>query len=128
MDAVRAKGAMVIGCEVDAIRAAMCEAKGHRVMLMNFLQTVPTPDFDMVVMNPPFYGKHYAKHVRHALRFLKPGGTLTAILPATARYDHGLLDDLAPQWQDLPVGSFSESGTNVSTTVCTIKKPQVADK
>ena len=53
----------------------------------------------------PLYGRHYAKHVRHALKFLKPGGTLTAILPATARYDHGELDDLHPRWDDLPVGA-----------------------
>ena len=122
MDALRKAGAEVIGCEVDPIRAAMCEAKGHRVMRMNFLDTEPTPTFDRVVMNPPFYGKHYAKHVRHALRFLKPGGILTAILPATSRYDHGLLDDLKPSWSDLPVGAFSESGTNVCTTIATIRR------
>jgi len=121
MDALRAAGADVIGCEVDPVRAAMCEAKGHRVMRMNFLETAPTPDFDQVVMNPPFYGRHYAKHVRHALRFLKPGGRLTAILPASARYDHGEMDDLNPHWNDLPVGSFSESGTNINTTVATIR-------
>lgn len=121
MDALRAAGADVIGCEVDPVRAAMCEAKGHRVMRMNFLETVPTADFDQVVMNPPFYGRHYAKHVRHALKFLKPGGRLTAILPASARYDHGELDDLRPHWYDLPVGSFSESGTNINTTVATIR-------
>lgn len=126
MDALRAAGAEVIGCEVDPVRAAMCEAKGHRVMRMNFLETVPTPDFDQVVMNPPFSGRHYAKHVRHALRFLKPGGRLTAILPATARYDHGELDDLRPHWTDLPVGSFSESGTNINTTVATIRAEGVS--
>ena len=122
LDALRAAGAEVVGCEVDPIRAAMCEAKGHRIMRMNFLETTPTVSFDRVVMNPPFYGRHYAKHVRHALRFLKPGGTLTAILPASARYDHGALDDLRPQWSDLPVGSFSESGTNINTTVATIRR------
>jgi hypothetical protein len=76
-------------------------------------------------MNPPFYGRHYAKHVNHALGFLKPGGTLTAILPVTARYDHGLLDG---RWEDLPVGSFSESGTNINTTVLTIFKKEQADQ
>ena len=122
MDALRAAGADVIGCEYDPTRAAMCEAKGHSVMRMNFLETVPTGDFDQVVMNPPFYGRHYAKHVRHALKFLKPGGLLTAILPISARYDHGELDDLHPSWNDLPVGSFSESGTNINTTVVTIRR------
>lgn len=56
------------------------------------------------------------------------GGTLIAILPATARYDHGLLDHLIPQarwstpWHDLPVGTFSESGTNINTTVLIIHR------
>ncbi len=128
LDALRKEGASVLGIEVDPVRAGVCRDKGHNVLIANFLETVPTGDYDRVVMNPPFYGKHYAKHVRHALKFLKPGGILTAILPITARYDHGLLDDLlntqgrySQPWSDLPVGSFSESGTNINTTVLTIR-------
>lgn len=123
LDGLRAKGAIPFGIEVDASRAAQCRAKGHSVQVANFLEVAPSPDFDHVVMNPPFYGKHYAKHVRHALKFLRPGGTLTSILPITARHDHGLLDDLNPSWSDLPVGSFSESGTNINTTVITVRLP-----
>jgi hypothetical protein len=130
MDALRKAGAKPYGIEVDALRAAQTRAKGHTVLTANFLETVPTGDFDAVVMNPPFYGQHYAKHVLHAFKFLKPGGKLTAILPATARYDHGLLDDLGVRssydrrWEDLPVGSFSESGTNINTTILTIFKAE----
>lgn len=130
LDALRKAGANCLGVEVDPLRATQARAKGHSVMVANFLETLPTADFDRVVMNPPFYGKHYAKHVRHAFDFLKPGGTLTAILPVTAR-EHGLLDDLAPcgrwsydtRWRDLPVGSFSESGTNINTVILTLHKP-----
>jgi len=117
LDGLRKRGAVAHGIEYDASRAAQARAKGHPVLVANFLETVPTPDYDRVVANPPFFGTHYAKHVNHALKFLKPGGTLTAILPATARYDHGLVDGT---WSDLPVGSFSESGTNINTTVLTI--------
>jgi hypothetical protein len=117
LDGLRAQGAKAFGIEYDASRAAQARAKGHPVIVANFLETAPTRDYDRVVMNPPFYGKHYAKHVNHALKFLKPGGTLTAILPATARYDHGLLNG---RWSDLPVGSFAESGTNINTTVLTM--------
>ena len=119
LDGLRSAGATVYGIEYDAQRAAQARSKGHAVLTANFLETVPTGDFDRVVMNPPFYGKHYAKHVKHALDFLKPEGTLTAILPITARYDHGLLDG---RWEDLPVGSFSESGTNINTAVLTLFK------
>ncbi|MCH2220202.1 MAG: DUF4942 domain-containing protein, partial [Dechloromonas sp.] len=131
LDGLRKAGANVYGVEVDPLRASQARAKGHPVLLTNFLETQPTGDFNRVVMNPPFYGRHYAKHVRHAFDFLKPGGTLTAILPATAQ-EHGLLDDLAPcsrwsydqRWRDLPVGSFSESGTNINTVVLTLHKPK----
>lgn len=119
MDALRDKGADVFGIEVDAVRANECRAKGHNVLTANFLESEPTGDYDYVVMNPPFYGKHYAKHVKHALKFLKEGGVLKSILPITARYDHGLLDG---KWFDLPVGSFRESGTNINTTILTIIK------
>lgn len=117
LDVLREKGARCIGIEVHPDRVAACRAKGHRVTHANFLEVPPSSSFDRVVMNPPFYGKHYAKHVKHALLFLKPGGVLTAILPVTARYDHGLLDG---RWEDLPVGAFAASGTNINTTVLTM--------
>lgn len=119
MDALRAKGVDIFGIEFDGGRAAECRNKGHNVLTANFLESVPTGDYDAVVMNPPFYGKHYVKHVEHALKFLKPKGVLIAILPASARYDHGLLTG---KWDDLPIGSFRESGTNINTTVLTIRK------
>ena len=120
LDALRDAGAEAFGIEVDRARAETCREKGHRVQCANFLETVPTGDFDRVVMNPPFYGRHYARHVEHALRYLKAGGTLTAILPAAARYEHDLVDG---SWEDLPVGSFSESGTNVNTCILTLRRP-----
>jgi uncharacterized methyltransferase DUF6094 len=86
LDALRDAGATVYGIEYHQGRAEEARAKGHYVLTANFLETIPTGDFSRVVMNPPFYGKHYARHVKHALEYLKPGGTLTAILPATARY------------------------------------------
>ncbi len=120
MDAVRARGHHVFGIEYHAGRAAEARAKGHSVATSNFLEEPPRADFDVVVMNPPFYGRHYVKHVRHALKFLKPGGTLVSILPATAHYDHG---ELEGEWRDLPVGSFSEAGTNVPTGMLKVRVP-----
>ncbi len=119
MDAIRARGHRAFGVEYHAGRAAEARAKGHSVLTANFLEQPAKPDFDMVVMNPPFYGRHYVKHVRHALKFLKLGGTLVSILPATAHYDHGELDG---EWRDLPVGSFAEAGTNVPTGMLKIRR------
>ena len=129
LDAIKAHGHKGFGIEYHPGRAEEARVKGHSVLIANFLDAAPHPDFDFIVMNPPFYGKHYAKHVRHALKFLKPEGTLVAILPATARYDHHELDDLIPvsrwpsdgPWQDLPVASFAACGTNVPTTMLRLR-------
>jgi len=112
LDVLHERGQDCFGIEYHPARASVARAKGHAVLTANFLEHPPTPEFDVVVMNPPFYGRHYAQHVRHAYKFLKPGGTLVSILPATAHYDHC---ELKGEWRDLPVGSFSESGTNVPT-------------
>jgi hypothetical protein len=123
LDEIRARGSRSLGIEYHPGRAADARAKGHSVVTSNFLEQRPVPEFDKVVMNPPFYGRHYVKHVRHALKFLKPGGTLVSILPATARYDHG---ELSGHWRDLPVASFAEAGTNVPTCLLRITAPRAA--
>ena len=112
LDAIRARGHRAMGIEVDPGRSAQARAKGHSVITTNFLEYPPAPEFDFVVMNPPFYGRHYLKHIHHALRFLKPNGILVSVLPASAWYDHG---GIKGRWHDLPVASFAESGTNVPT-------------
>jgi len=80
--------------------------------LIEHAQSEPTGDFDLVIMNPPFVGRHYLLHVNHALKFLKDGGKLVTILPASAYYDH---QELQGRWSNLPVASFRDSGTNIST-------------
>jgi len=115
-----------LGIEVDPARARAAEAKGYGVVCKNFLQVTPNPKFDMVLMNPPFSGKHYQKHVNHALKFLKPGGVLYAILPITALTDHGFIKNERygqDTWHDLPTGSFSESGTNINTGIARFFAP-----
>ena len=121
LDELRARGCRSLGIEVDPGRATQAKAKGHSVLCANFLEQPATPTFDRVVMNPPFYGQHYVKHVRHAIGFLKPGGVLVAILPATAHYDH---DELKGEWRDLPVASFADAGTNVPTGLLRITAPR----
>lgn len=121
LEGLRATGAIPFGIEVDQTRANKARGKGFNVLVGNFLEQPARPDFDAVVMNPPFSGRHYVKHIRHALKFIKPGGVLMSILPATARYDHHELDDLNARWIDLPVGSFSESGTNINTCILEVR-------
>ncbi|WP_185268918.1 class I SAM-dependent methyltransferase [Halopseudomonas xiamenensis] len=114
LDALRKRGHDdLLGVEYHPGRAQTCREKGYAVWTGNFLEYATGPTFDVVIMNPPFCSKHWAKHVHKAMECLRPGGTLVAILPATAEGS-----DLLPKggaWRDLPVGSFRESGTNVGT-------------
>ena len=124
MDAVRAEypGVTLRGIEYDAGRAAQARAKGHSVQVANFLDVPPDPTFDAVLMNPPFCGRHWRKHLDHAKRFLRnrdrQRGVVLCILPASAWYD-GHLTKQEGRWSDLPVASFAESGTNVPTGIFT---------
>ena len=111
---------IVQGIECDEGRAATARAKGFQVQTANFLQVTPVPIFDLILMNPPFYGKHYQAHIDHALRFLKAGGVLYAVLPESAAGAHQYVerpDWGCEVWEDLPVGSFSASGTNINTGI-----------
>lgn len=122
------------GIEVDPGRAEEARAKGFSVACTNFLEVDLSEEarFNIILMNPPFYGRHYLKHIKKAIELLKPGGRLTAILPATAYYDHGELPgrQYDPSnryahrdvWMDLPMGSFREAGTNVATGIWTYWK------
>lgn len=120
LDAIRERGHRGFGIEVHPGRAATARSKGHDVLTANFLECPPRPIYDWVVMNPPFAGRHYVKHVRHALKFLKPEGLLVAALPATAWYDH---KELQGEWRDLPVASFASSGTNIPTGTLVMRAP-----
>ncbi|MDE4189656.1 class I SAM-dependent methyltransferase [Phaeobacter gallaeciensis] len=124
LDAIRAScpHALAVGVEVHGGRAAKAEAKGHKVQRGNFLEIQPEPVFDAVVMNPPFAGDHWKKHLLHALKFLRNGekwnekGKLVCILPASAEVDGHLKElGIGYRWYDLPIGCFRAAGTNVNT-------------
>jgi len=97
----------------------------------NFLEVKPEdlPAFDCVVLNPPFARQEDIRHVRHALRFLKTGGTLAAIMSASVAFRS---NGLAPAFRELveemggeitanPDGAFVESGTAVRTVTVVIR-------
>lgn len=94
----------------------------------DFLEREPSPIFDAVVMNPPFQGGRDIKHVEHALKFLKKGGRLVAVMAAGIlfRLDRKHIEfrerveELGGTITALPEGTFSESGTGVSTALVVI--------
>ncbi|VDC34038.1 DUF4942 domain-containing protein [Pseudogemmobacter humi] len=132
------KGCMVDAIEIHPERAATLAGRnlpGVTVRCTNFLGLTPREDYDLVVMNPPFAGTHWMDHVMQGWAFLKPGGQLVAILPASAEVNETPKHERFRAWagkvgrdrwgrmfRDLPPESFREVGVNINTVVLTMRK------
>lgn len=55
-------------------------AGDSNVFEKDFLKQTPSETYDVVLMNPPFSRGQDMMHVQHAWKFVKPGGTLVAIM------------------------------------------------
>lgn len=74
--------------------------------------------FDAVVMNPPFHRGSDIEHIRHAARFLTPGGLLVALCYDGARQNRELRP-WADCWEPLPAGIFRAEGTQAAAVLLT---------
>lgn len=81
--------------------------------------------FDAVIMNPPFAPSAAdITHIKHAVKFLRPGGRLVAICANGPRQREQLMpmvENSGGYWEDLPAGSFEASGTGVNTAMVVIE-------
>ncbi len=108
--------------------ATQLEAKFKLSPAIDFLNVVPAPIYDRVVMNPPFSRQADIKHVLHALKFLKPGGRLVSVMAAGVCFrENKLTTDFRElvaarggSFEALPDGAFKSSGTMVGTVIVTI--------
>ncbi len=111
-------GCGVTACEIDP---TLCGHlfdlfPGVRLWQGDFLAREARPEFDRIVMNPPFHLRADITHVRHALAFLRPGGVLAGLCMGT-RHREEALRPLADYWEPLPRGTFREAGTDVATVL-----------
>jgi predicted RNA methylase len=133
--ALEAGAARIQAVEIDE---ANCQAitslfASVQVRRADFLSLHPQdlPSADAVLMNPPFKGGLDIKHVQHALRFLRPGGSLTAIMSPhafqadsrPARDFRALVTELGGQVETLPAGTFKDEGTTVETRLIRLQQP-----
>jgi len=95
----------------------------------DFLLAEPKPIYDRVLMNPPFDKKRSdIHHVFHALKFLKSGGRLVAIMPsgvtfrddALTRDFRSIVEQRGGHIEALPDASFKQAGTMVGTVLVMI--------
>lgn len=109
----------------------------EKVIRADFLTLSPPPAadlFDMVAMNPPFDRERDIDHVMHAMKFLRPGGMMMAIMSAGTEFRETrksvafreLMKSWHAEWHDLPARSFANSGTgtNINTIRLLVRKPQ----
>ena len=93
-----------------------------RILQRDFLTVSPAELglFDAVAMNPPFHMRADIRHIQHAVKFLKPGGTLAALCFNTSHRVKAL-KPMAATWEEIPAGAFGKEGTSVPTVLLTIK-------
>lgn len=96
----------------------------------DFLNFSSKYEYDYVFMNPPFSNKRGINHIIKAFSLLKKEGILVAIIDSGALSN---IDQKSKNFQrlvhenwisleHLPAGSFSDSGTNVNTSLIVLKK------
>jgi Methyltransferase small domain len=79
---------MSINCiEIDSKNRGILIEKGFNLVAKDFEIYNSETLFDIVIMNPPFNGKTYQKHILKAWDMLRTGGSLTAIVPFEYRRD-----------------------------------------
>ena len=106
-----------------------------KLVMGDFLNQEPEElgRFDRIIMNPPFARSMDLEFVRHAYRFLKPGGILVSVMSPGFRFRTDKRAEMFRDWldngpgkfvetQDLPDGSFIAFGTNVRTVCMKIKR------
>ena len=119
--------ASITGYELLPENLKKCEGR-FTATEADFLKVEVVPQFDRVVMNPPFAKQADIWHVQHALKFLKPGGRLVSIMSASVAFRDNklttafreLVDECGGSIEPNNEGAFKESGTMVRTVTVSL--------
>ncbi|MFI6317372.1 DUF3560 domain-containing protein [Nonomuraea sp. NPDC050556] len=134
--AAAARGGLVDCVEFHPGMAGQLADAGlaRAVLVADFLTVDPGLEelrpngYHAVIMNPPFRSGKDIEHVNHALRFVKPGGTLVAVMSAGVAHStrtaavafRGMIEARAGWIEQLPPETFKASGTSVSAVLVVI--------
>ncbi len=125
-------------CEIQPELAESLKSQGYTQVGTDFLKLKPKRLYQRILMNPPFTRGQDAAHVMHAYEeCLEEGGRLIAIMSSAVTFNttgkygefHRFLTGLEYyNIEELPEGTFKESGTCVRTVVVEIIKRNEASK
>lgn len=88
--------------------------------------------FDRIIANPSFQKQADLDHVRHAFGMLKPGGRLISIMAGSVKWRDNaktkafreeMLEPHGSIVEELPRGTFAESGTDVNAVIVQLERP-----
>jgi hypothetical protein len=119
------------GYEINPINRGILNEKTLPVKLLgdNFLETECSPEYDAVIMNPPFTVKgdreHYLTHIEHALGFRNTVGELISVVPDSFSFSNAKrVKEFKAKYNGqfsvydvLNAGDFKSSGTNVKCQI-----------
>lgn len=121
----------VVCYEIQQQNCDVLRSLGFKVEQADFLTVEPTQQFDRVILNPPFEKQADIEHVMHAFKFLKPGGTLAAIMSIAVTFRSNskttqfrtFLDSMEARIKVNDKDAFKESGTAAQTVSIVFQKP-----
>jgi predicted RNA methylase len=87
--------------------------------------------FDKIIANPPFTNNQDIDHVEHMYSLLDDGGRIVTVMSqswVTGKQKKQIafkkwLTDIGAESEELPAGTFKESGTSIASMLITINKP-----
>ena len=123
----------ITALEINSTLRDALEAQKYEVAASDFMEFDGGP-YDAVVMNPPFEQRQDAEHVMRAYEMLKPGGRLVSIMGEGVFFGSDKKAVAFREWlesvdgisEQLPDGTFKESGTGVNTRLVEIAKAEEA--
>lgn len=120
----------VLAVELNEKSFKKLEEKYNKNSIVSFLEgdflNIPianTSCTDKVIMNPPFDNNTWVKHISHAYKHLKNGGTLYSICPNSPTNKHLLkfLEGKNYKIEQIKKGAFQASGTMISTMILIVE-------
>lgn len=102
---------------------------GMKIINGDFLESDTNEKYDKILMNPPFENKQDIKHTKHAFEKLENGGILVGILSSGVMFRQDKITSEFREFvnkngiiEDIPSGTFKESGTMVGTVLVKLEK------